>query len=356
MSHWYSIRNISPTLAEISIYEEIGYFGITAKAFLEELRTVGDRRIHLRINSPGGEVFDGLAIYNRLLSHTAGVEVSIDGIAASMASVLAMAGAPIRMADNAFLMIHNPTGYAGGESKDLRETADLLDKLKQSLVNTYVRKTGLPVSTIEQMMDAETWLSAEEAKAQGFIDEITAPVQARASFDTRRFRNAPSKLTHSRMKSLILSALGLANLTEASPDADFVAAVEQIKATATKADSLTAEVAQLKEQFHAATELVTQAKGEAEKLSKDVASLTTERDTLRAAFDHAKANTERLETLLKLKGTSAKNAVPPVDNPEDEVGNTMAAWEQRITSAATLAQRAKILEQLRAAITAGTVR
>ena len=105
MKNWFTITNKSELSAEVCIYEEIGSYGITAKAFLDQIKSVGKRKITLRINSPGGEVFDGLAIYNRLREHAGGVEVRIDGIAASMASVIAMAGAPVSMAENALLMV-----------------------------------------------------------------------------------------------------------------------------------------------------------------------------------------------------------------------------------------------------------
>jgi len=181
MKNWFTITNKSELSAEVCIYEEIGSYGITAKAFLDQIKNVGKRKITLRINSPGGEVFDGLAIYNRLREHAGGVEVKIDGIAASMASVIAMAGAPVSMAENALLMVHNPSGLCAGNSGDMRELADMLDKVRGSLTSAYERKTGKTTEQIGAMMDAETWMTAQEALDAGFIDEITDELKMAAS-------------------------------------------------------------------------------------------------------------------------------------------------------------------------------
>ena len=181
MKNWFTITNKSEASSEVCIYEEIGSYGITAKAFLDEIKNVGNRKITLRINSPGGEVFDGLAIYNRLREHPGGVEVKIDGIAASMASVIAMAGAPVTMAENALLMVHNPSGLCVGNSDDMRELADMLDKVRGSLTGAYERKTGKSMEEIGALMDAETWMTAREAMDAGFCDEITASLKMAAS-------------------------------------------------------------------------------------------------------------------------------------------------------------------------------
>lgn len=183
MKSWFSITNKSEEESEITIYDEIGMWGITAKDFLKELKSVGDRKIVLRINSPGGEVFDGLAIYNRLREHKSGVEVRIDGIAASMASVIAMCGAPVKMAENALMMIHNPAGICMGDADDMRDLADMLDKVKGTLTGAYEKKSGKSSADIIKMMDEETWLDATEARALGFCDEITDGNKIAAKFE-----------------------------------------------------------------------------------------------------------------------------------------------------------------------------
>lgn len=178
---WYNIAVAEgSTEAEISIYDAIGGYDINAKQFVDELKAVDAETIHLRINSPGGSVIDGNAIFNALKRHSARVVVHIDGLAASMASVIAMAGEEIRMADNALMMIHNPWTITMGDADDLRKDADLLDKMRDAIVTAYSRSQYEPEELIA-MMDEETWLTAQEALDGGFIDMIEDGLRAAAS-------------------------------------------------------------------------------------------------------------------------------------------------------------------------------
>jgi ATP-dependent Clp protease, protease subunit len=187
VKNWYSIKaKADQKTAEISIYDEIGYWGVTAKQFIGDLKAVDATTIKLAINSPGGAVFDALAIYNALRQHPAAVEVTIMGVAASAASVIAMAGDTIVMPENAFMMIHNPLNMAYGNADDLREMADVLDKIGASLIGIYARRTGLPDDEIKALLDAETWLNAEEAVTKGFADELQAELKVAAAFDMER--------------------------------------------------------------------------------------------------------------------------------------------------------------------------
>ena len=191
-SPWYSIRNAG-TSAEISIYEEIGMGGVTPAAFISELAALKSLPITVRINSLGGSVFDGLAIYNLLRDHVGGVTIKIDGVAASMASVVAMAGTRVIMSESALMMIHNPNSEVAGEASDLRNMAGVLDQVKNSLVAAYQRKTNLPPNRLAAMMDAETWMSAADALELGFIDAIEKSALVAAKFDTARMPNLPAK-------------------------------------------------------------------------------------------------------------------------------------------------------------------
>jgi ATP-dependent Clp protease, protease subunit len=187
MKNWFKITaKAEMPEAEISIYDEIGAWGVTAKDFIGELRNVKAQSITLSINSPGGSVFDALAIYNALRQHEASVTVKVMGVAASAASLIAMAGDKIVMPENAFMMIHNPINFAYGNADEMREMADILDKIGASLVGTYVARTGLPEDEVKALLDAETWLNAEEAVAKGFADEIEVAFKAVASFDMDR--------------------------------------------------------------------------------------------------------------------------------------------------------------------------
>ncbi len=194
MNSWYTIR-AHASGAEVLIYDEIGAYGVSAKGFLAELGALPDSMpIDLRLNSPGGSVFDAVAIYNALKRHDGKVTVTIDGIAASAASYVAMAADEIVMPENAFLMIHDPSGLVMGTAGDMRDMAEALDKIAGSLIKGYAAKSGKPDDEIATLMAAETWFDAAEAVEAGFADRIAEPVRIAARFDIGSFRNAPPLL------------------------------------------------------------------------------------------------------------------------------------------------------------------
>jgi ATP-dependent Clp protease, protease subunit len=192
---WYEFRAQAKSAAEIVIYDEIGAFGIPAKAFIDELKALGPvAELTLRINSPGGSVFDGVAIYNALERHSATITVWIDGLAASIASMIAMAGDEVVMPENAMLVLHDPSGMVVGTAADMRATADALDKMKAGMIAAYRAKSRRDDAEILALMAAETWLSAEEAVALGLADRVEQPVRMAAHFDLSRFHNPPPQL------------------------------------------------------------------------------------------------------------------------------------------------------------------
>ena len=194
MTNWYNIRALDAG-AELSIHDEIGAYGISAKDFINELGQLpGDAALTLRLNSPGGSVFDAVAIYNALKRHEGTVTVSIDGIAASAASYIAMAGDEVVMPENAFLMIHDPSGLVMGTAADMRAMAEALDKIAGTLIKGYAAKSGKAEDEVAQLMAAETWFTATEAVEAGFADTPAEPVKIAASFDVTRFRNAPPEV------------------------------------------------------------------------------------------------------------------------------------------------------------------
>jgi len=186
VKNWFSIQAKADKSADISIYDEIGAWGVTAKQFIGEIRALDVATLRLAINSPGGSVFDALAMYNALRQHPAQVEVTVMGVAASAASLVAMSGDRIVMPENAFMMIHNPLNFAFGNASDLREMADVLDKIGASLVATYAARTGQPEDMVRELLDAETWLNAEDAIALGFADEMQPALKVAAAFDMDR--------------------------------------------------------------------------------------------------------------------------------------------------------------------------
>ncbi len=180
--------------AEIIIYGDIGW-DVTAKEFSDELKALGDvKAITVRINSFGGDVFDGVAIYSRLIDSGADITVFIDGIAASAASVIAMAGKEIHIAEAGFVMIHDAWTMAVGNADDLKKTAARLEAVSEQIASVYQRRTGQDMDKIRQWMAAETEFNATEAMEFGFATEIFEAERLAARYDKERhhFKNPPS--------------------------------------------------------------------------------------------------------------------------------------------------------------------
>lgn len=184
--------------AEIYIYEDVGFSwfgGVTAKDFADQLRALGDvSQIDVRINSYGGDVFDGLAIYNQLQTHKASVTTYIDGIAASIASIIAMAGDEIHIAEAGFVMIHDAWGVAIGDAGEIRAFAERLDAITGALGDVYVSRTGKTSGEVRDWMRAETWFNSADALKNGFATKVVenqkmaAHGMSRPKFDSTRYR------------------------------------------------------------------------------------------------------------------------------------------------------------------------
>lgn len=186
---WYNIQNKAGETADIYIFDEIGTYGVTAQDFISEIKGLKDMPINLRINSLGGDVFDGMAMYNVIKRREAKTTVYIEGIAASIATIIALGADEVIMAENSLFMIHNAWGGTSGEAKDMRKTAETLDKITSELTDIYVKKTGLSYDTLAEMMDEESWLNADEAFALGFIDTISDSIKVAAKYDVSKFKN-----------------------------------------------------------------------------------------------------------------------------------------------------------------------
>ncbi|WP_249440151.1 head maturation protease, ClpP-related, partial [Escherichia coli] len=195
---WFRMQAGHQSDADIYIYDEIGFWGVTAKQFISDLNALGDiTHINLHINSPGGDVFEGIAIFNALKTHGASITVYVDGVAASMASVIAMVGNPVIMPENTFMMIHKPFGFTGGDAEDMRTYADLLDKVEAVLLPAYAQKTGKTTDEIAAMLADETWMSGAECLAHGFADQVTPAVKAMACIQSKRteeFKKMPESI------------------------------------------------------------------------------------------------------------------------------------------------------------------
>lgn len=197
---WFSIQaSAAPDQADVLIYDYIGWGGVTAVDFAKALTAITAKTITVRINTPGGDVFDGLAIFNSLKAHGAQIHVKVDGIAASIGSIIAMAGHTITMGQSAFMMIHNPWALAIGNSADMREMAALLEKIGGSLADIYASRATITKEQAQSWMDAETWFTAAEAKAAGLADAIQGGGESAAQnagrFDLSGYSHPPTALT-----------------------------------------------------------------------------------------------------------------------------------------------------------------
>ncbi len=186
---WYRIENLATGSSEVYIYDEIGGFGVSTSDFLAEVRELkGALNVHL--NSPGGDVFDGLTIYQALKSRPESTTVHIDGLAASIASVIAQGADNIVMAPKATMMIHDGWSAAVGNAADMRKLADLLDRTSDNIASVYADRAGGSVDFWRERMREETWYSADEALEAGLVDEVEGRARKREDFDLSVFNHA----------------------------------------------------------------------------------------------------------------------------------------------------------------------
>jgi len=194
---WFSMK-ADETTAEISIFDEIGAWGVNASDFKKEYDAIKDRKeITLLLNSPGGDVFAGMTIYNILAPQKEKISVKVLGLAASISSVIALAGKSMIMGEGAYFMIHNPWAITMGTAQEIRQTADLLDSIGSGMADIYTARSNSDREEILSLMEEETWMTAEEAREAGFADSIeeTAEVAALAcDLSKFKFQHAPKAL------------------------------------------------------------------------------------------------------------------------------------------------------------------
>lgn len=209
LKFWNVMKNDEEKSAELILYGSIGsdeyWDDISDKAFKQDIENLGDvENIILHINSPGGSVFSAVAIANTLKNHKAKITANIDGLAASAATIITSACDTVKMPKNALFMVHNPIAFAYGNNQDMQKTLEMLNKVKNSIIETYLNKAKTDKETLSELMDNETWMSAEEAKEYGFIDEILDEnvekevienklIINNMAFDISRFKNFKEK-------------------------------------------------------------------------------------------------------------------------------------------------------------------
>jgi len=191
---WYKIEALSDDEAEILIYDVIGWPFNDAAELVRSLAEMKQKTITVRINSPGGDVFDAVAIFNVLQSHKSKIITRIESLAASSASFIALAGKEVQAYKNAMMMIHDPWVLAMGNQYDLREIAAILEKISGNMVDIYASESNVGKKEVKEMLKAETWMTAKEAKEKGFIDTIVDGKAVKAQFDLSMFENTPDDI------------------------------------------------------------------------------------------------------------------------------------------------------------------
>jgi ATP-dependent Clp protease, protease subunit len=183
MRTWYTIKaEAGSDTATVSILDGIGWYGVSARSFITDMKALAQPNIKVEINSPGGDVFDGLAIYNYLINSGKTVTTVALGLAASISSLIFMAGQDRQIASNAFVMVHNPWTGVYGNADELRDAADVLDKIGSSIENTYVARTGMKPEEMKAMLSTDTWMTGQEAIDNGFATALLPEMKLSAAF------------------------------------------------------------------------------------------------------------------------------------------------------------------------------
>lgn len=314
--NWYNIKaEASSKSADVYIFDEIGTFGLTAQSFIEEIKSYKDTPMSLHINCVGGDVFEGMAIYNVLKKRTARTTVYIEGIAASMGSVIALAGDEVVMAENSLFMIHNAWGGAMGEATEIRKTAALLDKISGEIADIYTKKTNLPYNRVKEMMDEETWLSADEAFNLGFIDSISDAIKVAAKYDVSKFKNITDKEIQNKL-SVNLKSKKMTEELKNWFNAKVEEIITKVKASNESETEDVKEVEVMMADEKEVSEKLTGFEAKVTELDSFVAELVGEKETLTQEV-------ERLNALLSkadAKGTELSTDGDPivVDNKKED--------------------------------------
>lgn len=329
MNRWYDFKNeASRGIVDVYIFDEIGNFGVSAQSFIEEIKSHKGSPMNIHVNCVGGDVFEGMAIYNVIKKRSAKTTVYIEGIAASMGSVIALAADRVIMAENSLFMIHNAWGGATGEARDMMKTAKLLEKISGEIADIYTKKTGMPYDKVKDMMDEETWLSAEEAYDLGFVDSISDAIKVAAKYDVSKFKNITSEEISSKL-SINQNSKKMTDELKNWFNAKVEDIIKSVKAerSETEAEEVVVNVADNDEIVAKLTDFevkVTELNGLIADLEGEKLTLSEEVERLNALANKAEA-----------KGTEVKTEGDPnvrEDKVVDANANSFAALADRIKS------------------------
>lgn len=210
MNKWYEIKNQASEYSDVYIFNDIGTFGITAQKFVDDIKNLDGRDIALHINSVGGEVFEGMAMHSIIKNRKGKTVAYIEGIAASIATVIALAADEVVMTENSLFMIHNAWGSSQGDAKEMMKQARVLEKISNEIAEIYVKKTGKSYDMIMDLMSNETWMTAEEAFEYGFIDRISDAIKVAAKADVSIYKN----MTNEKVNKILNSNIKNSKMTE----------------------------------------------------------------------------------------------------------------------------------------------
>lgn len=300
-NHWYSIKAAAKQggRAQVFVYDEIGGWGISASQFRRDIEALGDVPIDVRISSPGGSAFDGIAMHT-VLSRLSDVDTYADSAVASAATIPFMAGKRRVMAEGAVLFIHNPWNLAVGDADELRKVADALDVATESLASIYAKATGKDRDEIKKVMALETWMSADDAKADGWATDIGEAITVQANIDPGRYPKTPKAFVRVQPPALSRNTDTMKNLTAALAQAGLLASADVAEDAA---------VAQLIDNL--------KARGDAQ------AKLTAERDTALSKASEAAGHIKAL----------AKHVVDSAVKSGQITDGVRAKWEEQLVAA-----------------------
>lgn len=321
MKSWFNVKAAvgGEKKTDIHIFEEIGLWGVTAKDFAGALKAIPeDHEITLHINSPGGSVFDGYAMFNALKARAANVTAVVEGLAASMASIVMLAGIKTKAAANSLVMIHNPWSGAAGESEDLRKAADLLDKITAQIAGIYAAKTGQSEDAIRAAMDAETWFTAAEAKEWGLVDDLVDEIPAMASHDLSRFRNAPTGSAE--------PVAGIIDHAEAQPNAEVESLRAELATAKQQAENSAAQISALKVEADQSASALSAAAAELATIKATLAARDA-RDAISAAIAAGKITEEARERFEAMHTEDAATCAAILDAIKPQMGAQPLAAE-----------------------------
>lgn len=336
---WYSIKNQADK-ATIRIYEEIGYWGVSASDFAADLDAITAPEIEVQISSPGGDVFDGVAIYNTLRAHPATITTRVDGLAASAASIIVQAGDRRVMLSASQMMIHNAWGLTVGSADDMRDAADVLERQNEVLAGIYAARSGRDAAEFKKLMSAETWLTDQGAVDAGLADEVIDTPQAALRVPQSLFvAKAMASLPEDKK---IISAVEPAT-QEANPVADATPTQADHDAIVAERDALIAERDAIQAELDAL-------KPEAKDDRIDVAALPEPVQAALRDADALKARVEKMEAEQRAKTFVAKaaeftNIAPAADlAPVLETLDRVAPEQANALDQALKAANARIAE------------